>query len=396
MLSGLSPRPSPEIPVEDRLRRDVHISRYKDKVPETRLENEVLQVPKTFPDPPLNVNPAYLVRGNIPTWIPLPGDVACKGIGLVQECREGHRWYVQGSCRLPGCARDHSRFVMEESYRIVKALKKASDSGLRGRQYTVVVRPMEGYVGREEEDLEAFLKDARWAMIAHGLSGGFVTPHYAGKKAPGVYAPHGHGLGPLWTTRYTPGPVVDLKADPKSLTMKGQQYLREVKLRLYAMSPHARREALAALGRLKGSYIHFVKVRGKGGLWSNVFKAVSDELNHCIRRPGKHAVRWFGALAYNKRQEWPETVDLGPLQKQYETAHRRRCPIDNTPMMEVSASAPRKGGGRPDKRVMDRVHKWLEGDYLVIEPPAIDARSQAVMDRAGGRPEWSTWDDGYE
>ena len=233
-------------------------------------------------------------------------------------------------------------------------LKRARKAGLRGRLFTVQIRPPWGVVPPTEDAMEAFQRDAQMVARAHGLAGGAMVTHAVGKKAPGKWAPHGHGLGPLdlaartpWAPwgAYTPGPVVD----PDGEGPRVDAVLR----RLEAWPTGARKEAMAALRRRKGDYIHFEKVRGRG-LWKQTRAALAYELGHAIRRPSRDTVRWFGALATAHRGPWPP-----PMRGALTRGPEPTCPTHDVPLEEVPNTAPSTGAGRQLPGVMMPLEEWI-------------------------------------
>ncbi len=275
----------------------------------------------------------------------LPGDLECEGPWRTWACPHGELWHRQGRCRKAGCLRDQGTWALRGADRAADVLKRARKAGLPGRPFTFQVRPPWGAVPPTEAALDRFTRDAYLVALAHGLAGGAAMAHAVGKKAPGKWAPHVHGVGPLEGRFYTPGPVVDPDAEGPRVDA--------VRRRLEALPVSTRKDTMAALRRLKGAYLHFSKVRGRG-LWKQARAALNYELGHALRRPGRDTLRWFGALATAHRGPWPPPT-RGALSRGPEPL----CPTHNVALEEVPNTVPSTGAGRQLPGVLMPLEEWM-------------------------------------
>ncbi len=308
--------------------------------------------PQALPEVPSGLDPRYMVRGELPDWVTLPGDLPCEGAWRTWACPEGGElWHRQGRCRKAGCLRDQETWALRGAERAVDVFKRARKAGLKGRLYMPQLRPPWGAVAPTEEALEAFQRDAQLIFRAHGLAGGAVMAHVVGKEAPGKMAPHAHGLGPLAGRRYTPGPVVDID-DPTD--RRGDVIWRGMD----GWSEGDIRRTLAALRRWKGAYLHFKKVRGRG-LWKQALRALNYELGHALRGPGRDTLRWFGALATAHRKAPPKGAWPPPTRGALSRGPEPTCPTHDVKLEEVPNTVPSTGAGRQLPGVMAPLEEWM-------------------------------------
>lgn len=279
------------------------------------------------------VDPRYLVRGEVPSWVRLPGDREDPHGYRVWLCPRHGPVNVPTRDRRAGCAPCHPSWRERAAARAVDVFQRARRAGVRGRLWPATVRPPWGAVPPTEDALDAFLRDVQLVLRAHGLAGGALMAHAVGKRAPGRWGPHAHAVGPLEGRRWTPGPVVDPDGEgPRP---------REVLARLEGLSPSRRREVLAALRRWRGSYLHFGDEKGRPvrgrGLWKNLAVVLRYELGHAVRREGRDALRWFGALASNAaRQGWPPSRDAGdPRPPRCPTCGRAMDPAEDLDLTDA-------------------------------------------------------------
>ena len=225
----------------------------------------------------------------IPSWVQLPHGEECEHQWVTMWCKncgvavEVKRHFNR--CQLPTCPSCHSVWTADQADRMTARLWHGKKF-VKGRVWELMVMPPRGVVEPTPDAVESFLKRVYAIGKEHGMSGGNAVVHYEMRESPGEWRPHAHLLGYV-VGRWTPGPSSEGWTIKFNRIGPGKDDLRD-----------------------KSAY----------------------EVGHCLRRPGKHAVRWWGSASYSA---WKNPTKDELKRMGLEPQRGRVCPTCGAPLMEL-------------------------------------------------------------